>query len=179
MTIEKRFTTDAVEPESAAEPEDRRLFVARLKPHRSLTRRSFYVLLMVFSGVSLVWSLPFVLLGAWPVAGFMGVDVALFYFAFRANFRAARAYEDVQVTPFELVIVKVNAKGERGEWRFNPCFVRLECEEHEEFGIQRLALVSFGRSIEIAGFLGPREKAKFAESLNNALAEARRGPRYS
>jgi len=34
-------------------------------------------------------SLPFVLLGAWSVAGLMGIDVAIFYFASRAYFRAA------------------------------------------------------------------------------------------
>lgn len=124
-------------------------------------------------------SLPFVLLGAWPVAGFMGVDVALFYFAFRANFNAARAYEDVLVTPFELFFAKVSARGRRAEWRFNPAWVRLEREEHEEFGTQKLALVSRGKSVEIAAFLGPNEKADLAKALSRALADARRGPRFS
>jgi len=159
--------------------QNQRLFSARLKPHRSLTRRNFHVLLMVFSGASLFPSLLFVLLGAWPVVGFMGLDVAIFYVAFLANFRAARAYEDVQVTPFELRLAKVSAKGRRAEWRFNPVWVRLEREEHEEFGTQRLALVSRGRSVEVAAFLGPDEKADFAAALSRALAEARRGPRYS
>jgi uncharacterized membrane protein len=162
-----------------SEAESRRLFAARLTPHRSLTRRNFHLLMMVFSGASLFSSLPFILLGAWPVAGFMGLDVALFYFAFRANFRAARAYEDVHVTPFELLLAKVSARGQRAEWRFNPVWVRLEREEHAEFGTQRLALVSRGKSVELAAFLGPEEKADFASALARALAEARRGPRFS
>jgi len=161
------------------EPENQRLFAARIKPYRSLTRRNFHLILMVFSGASLFSSLPFIFLGAWPIAGFMGVDVILFYFAFRANFNAARAYEDVQVTHFELLLAKVSARGQRAEWRFNPAWVRLEREEHEEFGTQRLALVSRGKSVEIAGFLGPGEKADFASALSRALAEARRGPRFS
>jgi uncharacterized membrane protein len=134
---------------------------------------------MFFLGANIFTSLPFIILGAWPVAGFMGLDVALLYMAFKANFRAARAYEDVQVTPFELLVAKVSAQGQRAEWRFNPAFVRLEREEHEEFGTLRLALVSRGRSIEVAAFLGPGEKADFASALNRALAEARRGPRFS
>jgi uncharacterized membrane protein len=161
------------------EPGNRRLFTARLKPYRSLTRRNFHLILLVFSGASLFSSLPFIFLGAWPVAGFMGLDVALFYFAFRANFNAARAYEDVHVTHFELLLAKVSARGRRAEWRFNPAWVRLEREEHEEFGTQRLALVSRGKSVEIAAFLGPGEKADFASALSRALAEARRGPRFS
>jgi uncharacterized membrane protein len=162
-----------------ADRENLPLFSVRLTPHRSLNRRNFHVLLAVFTGASFFSTLPFVLLGAWPVAGFMGIDVAIFYFAFRANFNAARAYEDVQVTFFELMFAKVSAQGERAEWRFNPSFVRLEQEKHEEFGTQRLALVSRGKAVEIAAFLGPAAKEVFATDLSRALAEARRGPRFS
>ncbi|MDQ6870257.1 MAG: DUF2244 domain-containing protein [Pseudomonadota bacterium] len=45
--------------------------------------------MVIYIGASIFSSLPFGLLGAWPVAGFMGINVAIFYFAFRANFRAA------------------------------------------------------------------------------------------
>lgn len=135
--------------------------------------------MMILSGGSFVTTVPFVLLGAWPVAGFMGLDVALFYLAFRANFRAARAYEEIAVSYFELLVAKVSAKGERTEFRFNPAFVRLDRDEDEEFGTQRLALVSRGESLEIASFLGPAEKADLAEALTRALLEAQRGPRYS
>ncbi|SRR5579875_1637390 len=160
-------------------PENLPLFSARLKPHRSLDQRGFRMLLGIFTGASFFSTLPFVLLGAWPVVGFMGIDVALFYFAFRASFRAARAYEDVEVTFFELFLTKVSATGERMEWRFNPAFVRLEQEQHEEFGTQRLALVSRGKAVEIAAFLGPADKADLADGLSRALAAARRGPRFS
>jgi uncharacterized membrane protein len=160
-------------------PAERPIFTTRLVPHRSLTRRNFHILMMVFAGASFFSTLPFMIAGAWPVAGFMGLDVALFYLAFRANFRAARAYEDVNLTPLELQVAKVSAKGIKSEWRFHPSWVRLQKDEHEEFGVQRLALVSRGQSVEIAQFLGPDEKARFAARLTEALAEARRGPRFS
>jgi uncharacterized membrane protein len=161
------------------DPTTREIFVARIVPHRSLSRRNFRLLVMLFSVASFCTSVPFVILGAWPVAGFMGADVALFYFAFRANYRAARAYEDVSVTPLELVLAKVSASGRRQEWRFNPTWTRLERQEHEEFGLQQLSLVSRGRSVEVAAFLGPDEKAAFARDLSLALSEARRGPQFS
>lgn len=137
---------------------------------------------LVLAGVgaaSCLVSLPFFLMGAWPVVGFMGLDVALLWLAFRANFRAARAYEDVTLTSFELQIAKVSARGARAEWRFNPLWVRLERVEHEEFGIRELSLASRGKRLEIASFLGPGAKADFARDFSAALAEARRGPRYS
>jgi uncharacterized membrane protein len=155
------------------------IFSARLSPYRSLTRRNFRILLMVFSGACFVTGVPFVILGAWPIAGLMALDAIAFYLAFRANFRAARAYEQFRLTPLELQLARVSARGLRAEWRFNPAWVRLERDEDEEFGVARLALVSRGRRVEIAGFLGPDQKAQFAEALSRALSVARRGPRLS
>jgi uncharacterized membrane protein len=159
--------------------ENARLLSVRLKPHRSLSRRNFRFLMAFFTAASFFSSLPFILLGAWPIAGFFAMNVAIFYVAFRINFRAARAYEDLEITFFELLLAKVSAKGQRAEWRFNPSFVRLEQDRHAEFGTQRLALVSRGRAVEIAAFLGPAAKSDLAASVSRALADARRGPRFS
>ena len=155
------------------------IFTERLSPHRSLSGKNFRLLLIVVGAASLAVSLPFVLIGAWPVAGFMGLDVALVYFAFRASFRAARACEIVSLTPYELHLAKLSARGARRDWRFHPAWVRLERDEHEEFGTLALALVSRGRKVPVAGFLGPDAKSEFAERLSRALSDARRGPRFS
>ncbi len=154
------------------------LFATRIRPHRSLTPGQFRLLLSLVGAVSLVATLPLVIMGAWPVAGFMGLDVLAIYLAFKASFRAARAYEDVRVTVLELLLAKVSPRGRRAEWRFNPSWVRLEPKTHQEFGMQRLDLVSRGNRIEVAGFLGPEEKAAFADDLSSALAQARRGFRF-
>ena len=118
----------------------------------------------------------FLLLGAWPVFGFLGLDVLLVYWAFRANFRAARAYEEVTVTATELTVRKVNQRGGVREWTLNPLWVQLDRIVHEEFGIERLFLVSRGRRLSIAGFLEPDEKESFATALSAALGEAQARP---
>lgn len=161
------------------DPYSAQIFAARLTPHRSLSRRNFHVLLAIFCGAAFLTSLPFLILGAWPVAGFMGLDVLIFWCAFRANFRSARAYEDVIVTPLELAVAKVSPRGTRREWRFNPIWVRLQRKEDEEFGLERLDIVSRGQNLEVGGFLGPEARAEFASKLGLALAEAKRGPRFS
>jgi uncharacterized membrane protein len=118
----------------------------------------------------------FLTAGAWPVLGFFGLDVLLVYWAFRLNYRSARAYELVTVTPSELTVRKVNHYGRMREWTLNPVWVRLQREVHEEFGLQRLFLESQGRQLTIGGFLPPQEKESFAVALSGALAEAKRGP---
>ncbi len=161
------------------DPCDELIFRTRIKPHRSLDGRGFRLLLLIFAGCCTVSSIPFIVLGAWPVAGFLGLDIVLLYGAFRLNYRAARAYEDVSVTPVELNVARVSAAGRRREWRFSPGFVRLERQEMEDFGVTRLDLVSRGRKVEVAAALGPQARADFARDLSLALAQARRGPRFS
>ena len=152
------------------------LFCARLTPHRSLGPRGFLVLMAGLSAISFTAGMAFLLMGAWPVFGFFGLDVLLVYWAFRANYRDARAYEDVMVTASELRVRKVSPRGRVSEWTFNPLWSKLDHEVDEEFGLQRLYLVSRGRRLPIASFLPPQEKESFAAALAAAIVEAKRGP---
>ena len=152
------------------------LFAAILTPHRSMSATGFVVLMAANGLVSFVAGIAFLLVGAWPVFGFLGLDVLLVYLAFRASYRAAAAFEEVLVTPSALTVRKVSHRGRVSEWTLNPVWVRLDRETHAEFGIERLFLVSRGRKLPIAGFLSPREKESFATALAAAIAEARRGP---
>lgn len=152
------------------------LFSAIVTPHRSLTRLGFLVVMAAVGVVSFVAGMAFLAMGAWPVFGFFGLDVLLIYLAFRANYRAAAAYEEVTVTASELKLRQVSHRGRISEWTFNPLWVQLERIVHDEFGIQQLFLVSRGRRLTIASFLGPQEKESFAVALGAAINEAKRGP---
>jgi len=159
----------------AAEPQ---IFTALLTPHRSLNRTGFLVVMGILSVVSFVAGVAFLIMGAWPVVGFFGLDVLAIYVAFRINFRSARAYEEISVTASELRLRRVSHRGHVMEWVFNPLWVQIDQITHEEFGIERLYLVSKGRRVTVASFLGADEKASFAKALGAALAAARRGPSY-
>lgn len=162
-------------PDNAAEREAP-IFSAVITPHRSLGRAGFVVLMGAVGGVSFVAGTMFLIAGAWPVLGFFGLDALLIWWAFRANYRAAAACELVTVTASELTVRRVNRHGRAREWVFNPLWVRLDRETLDEFGIQRLFLVSRERQLTIGGFLAPAEKESFAAALTAALGEARRGP---
>jgi len=152
------------------------IFSATLTPHRSLGRTGFLILMLLFGGISFVTGMLFLVIGAWPVLGFFGLDVLLLYLAFRLNYWHAEAYGEVTVTPSVLKVRKVSHLGRAREWALNPLWVRLDKVELDEFGIDRLFLISRGRKLTIASFLGPDEKASFAKELAKALSEARRGP---
>jgi uncharacterized membrane protein len=155
---------------------DTKIFSAVITPHRSLGPTGFLIFMLCIGGLSFISGMIFVLMGAWPIFGFFGLDVLLIYLAFRANYRSARAYEEVTVTASELTVRQVSHRGRVREWTLNPLWVQLERIVHEEFGIERLFLVSRGRRLPVAGFLSPNEKASFARALSTALGEAKRGP---
>jgi uncharacterized membrane protein len=158
--------------------EDTAIFATRLSPRRSLTRAGARRVMAATFLASALFSLPFYLIGAWPIIGFLGLDVALLWLAFRASFRAARAYEDYRLTYLELQFARVSPAGARREWRFNPAWVRLERGEDAARAGKPLALRSGGRRLEIAAFLSAEEKHSFAATLARALGEARRGRQF-
>jgi uncharacterized membrane protein len=152
------------------------LFSALLTPQQALSRNGFRALMGCLCAVSGAVGIGFSLVGAWPVFGFLGLDVLAIYLAFRIYFSRARASEEIRVTASELRLRRISHRGHVVEWVQNPLWVRLEQIAHAEFGIERLYLVSRGRRVAIAGFLGADEKAGFARALSAALEAARRGP---
>jgi uncharacterized membrane protein len=170
MTAGNDFDPEPAEPE---------LFSALLTPHRSLNRTGFLVLMAFLTVVSFAAGLAFLLMGAWPVFGFFGLDVLVVYWAFRINFRRAKATEEIRVTPSELRVRRVSHRGHVVEWVLNPLWVQLDQKTHAEFGIEKLYLVSRGRRVSVGNFLGADEKASFAKALTAALQAAKRGPTYN
>src|SRR3984893_12762044 len=169
MTSRNGQDAESVAPEPA-------LFSAVVTPHRSLSHAGFLVVMTAVGGISFISGMVFLVLGAWPVFCFFGLDVLLIYWAFRANYRAAAAFEEVTVTASELRVRKVSHRGKASEWSFNPLWVGLDGESNEEFVIEGLFLVPRGRRLPIASLLGPREKESFADALGAAIGEAKRGP---
>jgi uncharacterized membrane protein len=160
------------------ETDERTIFSAVITPHRSLGSTGFLLLMLLVGGVSFAAGTLFFVLGAWPVVGFFGLDVLLIYWAFRVNYRAADAYEQVTVTPSELKVRRVTHRGKISEWTLNPLWARLDRETNADFGIQQLFLVSRGNKLSIGSFLGAHEKESFADALTAALGEAKRGPTH-
>jgi len=149
------------------------LFQARLSPHRSLSIPAFTILMLVLAGISFAIGITFLMMGAWPVFGFFGLDVALVWFAFRANYREARAYEEIRITPSLLWVRQVSARGQTRETDFNPRWTRLEKAEDEVFGVTRVTLVSRGIAVIVGAFLPPFYKDELAKTLSSALAVAK------
>ncbi|MGD9738068.1 MAG: DUF2244 domain-containing protein [Bauldia sp.] len=152
-----------------------RIFAARLAPHRSLSLRGFNILMGIAAVVSAAIGTTFMLLGAWPVFGFFGLDVLILYLAFRRNYLDARQHEVIELTAARLLVRRVSALGSAREYSFNPYWTRVVVDRRS-WGVANLALASSGRKLTVGAFLAPNERARFAEALSRALAAARAHP---
>jgi uncharacterized membrane protein len=144
------------------------LYETVLKPHRSLPPRGFFYVMAAVSAVSLASSIGFWLRGAWPVAGFFGLDGGLLYLFFRLNYRSARQSETLRLVGDVFSVEKVSVRGERRFWRFQPFWLRVRLIETDE-DRNRLLLTSHGRSLSIAGFLTAQHRRNLALDIEGAL----------
>lgn len=154
---------------------DEPIFRALLVPHRSLGRSGFLVLMGIIVAIWLTVGAVFLAMGAWPVFGFFGLDVLLLYFAFRMNYRAARAHEEVSVSRVSLEIVQVAPSGKKREHHFNPFWTKFRIARHDEIGITAMTVEGRDHRVAIGSFLNPDDRESFAKAFGRALATAKAG----
>ncbi len=151
-------------------------FNATLVPHRSLSRRGFRLLITVLLVANLLIGLPIYLLGAWPVIGFMGLDIALVIVLFRLNYKSGRLTETLTLTDDALIVTRIDPEGLVEESRLDAYWLRVEMDdppEHES----RLTLISRGNRLVVGRFLTPDERLEVAKALRTALARVK-APTY-
>jgi uncharacterized membrane protein len=159
-----------------AEAPEPPIFATVLRPYRSLSAQGFAILMVAIGACTFAIGLSFWLLGAWPVVGFLGLDLVLIQFAFRMNYRAARATEEISLTRERLSVTRISPSGIAVETGFDPYWVKLEIDRHPEIGVTGVRIASHGKRLDVARFLGPREREGFAAALGAALATVRTVP---
>ena len=150
------------------------LFEARLTPHRSLSATAFTLLMLAVIAVAFTAGAAFVALGAYPVTGFCGIELFLFFLLFRLNYRsAAGSSEWIRLTTDRLEVVRRERHREIGRWSLQPYWLSVVLESSENDAAGAVLLRSHGRSLAIGQFLSPQERMRLREALALALARLR------
>lgn len=155
------------------ETQARPLFAARLTPHRSLSPRGIRIVVVVLASMALLPGLIFYMLGAWPVVGFMGLDVLALYWALTWSFRDGKRSEEVTLWQDLLEIRQISPTGEETRETFNPTLVRLVIDRDFDERTTGLKLKTPERELIIGAFLNPDDKGSFAKAFGTALRKAR------
>ncbi len=145
---------------------------AEIRPHRSLSERGFIILIAVVTLANCASAAVFILLKAFYVPFFLGIDVIAVVVAFLASFRAARQVQRVRVNAREIVVTHETPKWRRVLWESPTAFTRVNVQREEGRAIGvRLSLS--GREVSVAQWLSPRERGEFADALEDAIRAAR------
>ena len=156
----------------ASIPAETQAFEAVLYPNQPVGRRAFIGVMIGMSSVSLAIGTGFALAGAWPVMGFLGLDVALLYGAFRLARSRARRREHIRIDADGLVVRRIEANGAAREWRFEPYWVQVLMDDPPRRD-SWLTLASHGRALRIGTFLTPEERLELADAMRTALRRLR------
>jgi uncharacterized membrane protein len=148
-------------------------FATSLVPYRSLSRTGFKWLIRVAVLANLAIGLPMLVFGAWPVLGFMGLDVLLLWLLFKRSYLDARRSETLVLTDQDLVVQRVAPDGGREQVRLDAYWLRVDWDDEAE----RLTVTSRGNRVVIGRFLDPASRLEVADQLKAAIA-AMRAPRY-
>lgn len=154
---------------------NRPFFTAVLTPYRSLGPNGFMILMGCFGVVCFFSGFLFWRIGAWPVFGFFGLDVALLWCAFRLNYRSARVFEEVSVSRSQISVRRVGPGNRYQEYHFNPVWVRLTVNRLDDEGVVKINLSSRGETVDLGNFLNPVDRTSFAGAIANALSVAKAG----
>lgn len=145
---------------------------AVITPHRSLSERGFIVLIAIVTLANCASAAVFIAMGATFVPIFLGVDLLAVFVAFMVSFQAAKRIERVQVTARDVRVTHETPKWTRLVWESPTAFTRVAVETEDE-RVVGLQLSLSGRHAPVAQALSPRERAAFAEALQQAIREAR------
>lgn len=148
--------------------------IIHLYPHRSLSKRAFMLLMGCIALVSFVAGVAFLLVGAWPVFGFFGLDVLLIWWAFRHNFKDGEHLESITIDQTDLIVERHRPGKPKAIETFVRQWTRVELEVDEDRElIGKLFLVSKGLKTEIGSFLSPDDRQTLSRELRSALAVQR------
>jgi uncharacterized membrane protein len=142
-----------------------------LTPHRSMTREGFVALMVLFVAINFAGGLLFMVAGAWPVTGFMGIDVLLLWYAIHRNFVSGRKAERIHIAGDVVTLERFSSIGSAEKLEFNRRWLKVELEFDEAREIVGRLLLSYrGVLTEVGGFLGAEERQSLSKALRRALA---------
>src|SRR3954447_20543370 len=120
-------------PEAPPEPQgERPIFEALLYPHRSLGRQGYAILIAGTAVVVSLYGLVFLVIGAWPIFGFLGGEWLLFWFLFRRHHRSDDRAERIRLYADHLVFERFDRKGNHTKERLQPYWLNVILERASE-----------------------------------------------
>ena len=147
---------------------NKKLYEITLYPYRSMNKLGFFILMFTLALISFVAGIMFILIGAWPVFGFFGLDVLLIYIFFKLNFRSGKKKEVIILDKKNLIIKFYNPKKIEKIYKLDPNWLKINLIKLKN-STSKLQISSKNKSVIVGSFLRYQEKNDIICSLQKAL----------
>lgn len=138
------------------------------RPNCSLSPEETLCVFFVVSLTTLIFAFSFVLIGAWPVLPFAGVELLVLGFCFYRVWRHSHDFERLILEDGK-VIVETHEPGCDKHFELNGYWARMVVDYTPDGSCQRLALRSHGREVEFGRHLSSSERLDVARQLKPRL----------
>ena len=147
---------------------DTTCFSKELRPRRSSSPQTVRCLLIVSIVLVVLIGLIFIYIGAWPVFGFLGLELLTLNALVRHHYKQGFIVEHIVITENNLSVVRTAPSGQKYTWTFKRHWLQVNLQNND-FNSSHLELRSHGRAILIGSFLTPGERLNLATWLRDAL----------
>ncbi len=137
-------------------------------PYRSLSKKGFKYLMFIVSFIFFSVGVFFWYIGAWPVFGFLGLDVALLYYAFKINYKSGEIFETIKIIRKNFLITRNFPSGKQQVWRLEPYWTKVEISNPAR-NQHNLIVKSRDKVVLLGSFLNYSDKKKLLSKIESAL----------
>ena len=137
-------------------------------PYRSLSKKGFKQLMFIVSFIFFSVGVFFWYIGAWPVFGFLGLDVFLLYYAFKINYKSGEIFETIKIIREKLSITRSFPSGKKQIWNLETYWTKVEIlnpARHQH----NLIVKSKDKVVLLGSFLNYNDKKKLLSQIESAL----------
>ena len=147
---------------------------AVLEPPRSLSLTGLSRVIIVLGAICFLYSIGFLIIGAYPVVGFMGAEVLLLWYLLRRSVGRAGPRTHLRITADNIEVCRIDTKGRELSREELPAYFARVVHDVRAQGGHALKIVSGGRSFAIGEHLNTEEQSTLAGRIEHALRDARR-----
>ncbi|MGI3168702.1 DUF2244 domain-containing protein [Pseudooceanicola sp. C21-150M6] len=146
-----------------------------LRPHRSLPKQGFaVVILLFFTLVSVPMAAMVGTMVLWGLLPFAMIALAALWWALQRSYRDGEILETLEIGETEARLTRQTPDGKTQDWACNPYWVRVQKYATEGPVPHYVTLNGNGREVEIGAFLAEEERIELYGDLADRFARLRK-----
>ena len=154
------------------QPEVTPLLNITLWPNRSLSKKSFYTIMLVTFGAMMITIIPFIGTTTFYIMlPFSSITLITLFLSIRLNYQSGNIYENIRIWPNRIEVKRFEINGTSKEWNANPYWTKVNLYRKGQKIQNYLTLTGNGREVEVGAFLAPNERVEIKQKIDTIFKQ--------